>query len=153
MKNGFIKHPKMPRGIDRETSARFTVTRISDGAELDMSRSPRGHSKFWDASRFVVFSNSKRLAVKLNKSSDMKIIQISGSGSTQTSYYPTPVQPDTSLSNIAAEGEIIERDDLVECVRGSGVRRVIQVKSGGDYSGTTGRFFAVVDDCDYNQHQ
>ena len=75
----------------------------------------------------------------------MKLVQIVNSGSTQTSYWPTPVQPDTTLAILATEGEIIERVDLVECVSMENVARVIQVKSGGAYAGTTGRFFTLTE--------
>ena len=77
---------------------------------------------------------------------NMKLIQIERSGSTQTSYWPTAVQPNTTLAILAADGQIIERPDLVECVSPNvqHVERVIQVKSGGEYAGTTGRFFAIV---------
>lgn len=81
----------------------------------------------------------------------MKIIQIERSGSTQTAYCPAPVQPDATLTSLAAEGEIIERADLVECCslgNAGNAERVIQVKSDGVYAGTVGRFFAVVDDYD-----
>lgn len=74
----------------------------------------------------------------------MKIIQIEHSGSSQTAYRATPVQPDTTIDILTAEGEIIERLDLVECVALNNVDRVIQVKSGDVYAGTTGRFFAVL---------
>lgn len=85
-----------------------------------------------------------------NELKNMKIIQIEHSGSTQTAYCPTAVQPDTTLDILAASGEIIERTDLIKCVALSNVERVIQAKSGGAYAGTTGRFFAVVDDYDYS---
>lgn len=75
----------------------------------------------------------------------MKLIQIEHSGSTQTSYWPTAIQSDVTLEILAAEGQLIERPDIVECVSPNvgRVDRVIQVKSGGEYAGTTGRFFAV----------
>ena len=76
---------------------------------------------------------------------NMKLIQIERSGSTQTAYWPVPVQPDTTLAELAAGGEIVERPDLSDCVQGRDQCRVIQVKSAsGVYAGTSGRFFAVV---------
>jgi hypothetical protein len=80
----------------------------------------------------------------------MKLVQIAHSGSTQTSYEVTPVQPEITLDALAADGDIIERPELVECVALPNVERVIQVKSGGAYTGTTGRFFALCDDYDYS---
>lgn len=76
----------------------------------------------------------------------MKLIQIERSGSTQTCYWPTPVQPETTLERLAVDGEIIERPDLSDCVQGRERCRVIQVKTEtGVYAGTAGRFFAVVE--------
>lgn len=77
---------------------------------------------------------------------NMKLVQIERSGSTQTAYWPTPIQTETTLDRLAEEGEIIERPDLSDCVQGREKKcRVIQVKSQtGVYAGTTGRFFAVV---------
>ena len=76
----------------------------------------------------------------------MKLIQIERSGSTQTAYWPTPIQSETTLDILAGEGEIIERPDLADCVQGREKCRVIQVESQtGVYAGTAGRFFAVVD--------
>jgi hypothetical protein len=77
-----------------------------------------------------------------------KYIQIERSGSTQTSYRPTPLLVVQTLETLANEGgEITERPDLVECVNipGRAVQHVMQiVSSAGICAGTTGRFFAEV---------
>lgn len=81
---------------------------------------------------------------------NLKLIQIERSGSEQTAYWPTAVQPETTIPALEAEGTLIERPDLIDCISLSQpwrkkCKRVIQVKATtGCYAGTTGRFFAVL---------
>lgn len=51
------------------------------------------------------------------------------------------------MSDLALAGGVIERPDLRHSMQGhpEGVR-IIQIKSVGAHAGTTGRFFAVVED-------
>ena len=75
-----------------------------------------------------------------------KIIQVGPSGSTQTAYWPTAIQPKNAVSIEALAGPsdtIICRPDLIQSVNFP-VREVWQIKSrSGAYAGTTGRFFCV----------
>ncbi len=71
----------------------------------------------------------------------MKIVQIERSGSTQTSYWPTPVQVWRCLPS----GIAIGRPDLLSCLSPDipSPVRVVQIRQAGAV-GTAGLFFAIV---------
>lgn len=112
-------------------------------AELDLVLSPVGPAYL--ASLVCDLSQAEVVVWLTEQLANLStLIQIERSGSGQTAYCPTPKQSGLTLADVSNAGQLTERPDLLDCVAGCGkISRVIQVRYGGDYSGTTGMFFAL----------